>query len=427
MDESFNNSRLNDGESSLLSYLVILANHGRMIIFTSTMVVILTYLYLFCSNNTYKAMTRLLPPQQNLTVSAQLIESLGGSGTPVSGTSTGGMAASLLGLKVASDIYVGILTSDSVYDRIIARYDLKKFYKTKTVEDTRLELKKSTSIRADQRSGIIDIEVKYTSPKMAVEVVKAFIKELNSLLQRLALQEAKGRLAFLEKERIQASQNLGEAEGSLRRFSEKNSVLEINTQTKGILEYIAKLRAEIDSKEVSMQVLGKQVTPYNFDLVRMETEVKSLKEKLHNSEKQYANCLSDVCFPSNKAPGLTLEYIRLYRQVKFQESLYQFYIKLVEIARLDMARNINVVQVLDIPKLPERRSNRRLFPAIIFGMLTFVIMIFVVLGRNLIHNMNISDGDAQQLAMVKHYLEPWREKLKRMKDLLCSKKRSWIH
>ena len=55
----------------------------------------------------------------------------------------------------------------------------------------------------------------------------------------------------------------------------------------------------------------------------------------------------DVCLTTSKVPALGLEYLRLYREVKFQDALYQLYTKMVELARLDMVKDFSVVQVVD--------------------------------------------------------------------------------
>ena len=187
---------------------------------------------------------------------------------------------------------------------------------------------------------MIAIEVTDKDPKRAAEMANAFAEELDKLLQGLAVQEAKSRLAFLEKERLQTNQNLTKAENALRTFSEQNSVIQIDTQTRGVLEYIARLRAEIDAKEVRVQVMRQQATPYNYDVVRLETEIKGLRDKLASAEKQYDQaCAGDVCLTTAKVPALGLEYMRLYREVKFQDALYQLYTKMVELARLDMVKD----------------------------------------------------------------------------------------
>jgi tyrosine-protein kinase Etk/Wzc len=327
------------------------------------------------------------------------------------------MAASILGLRSSNEMYVAIMTSEPVLNHIIARFELMKVYKTRYLEDGRKALIKDSKISAGRKDGIIGIELTAESPKLAAEIANAFSEELDQLLQGLAVQEAKGRLAFLEQERLQTSQNLAKAEEGLRSFSKKNSVLQIDTQTRGVIEYIARLRAEIDTKEVSIQVLRQQATPFNYDVVRMETEIKGLKEKLRAAETQWENCVSDVCLPTSKAPSLGLEYLRLLREVKFQESLYQLYTKLVEVARLDMARNVTVVQLLSPAMPPERRSNKRLFPSMIAGIITFFAMCLVAFGKEYMENARHGDADAQRLAVLKGYLHPWTNMLQKINKI----------
>jgi tyrosine-protein kinase Etk/Wzc len=417
-----------EDEVHLLDYLIILAKHSRMIVITSAAVTVLTYVILFILPNQYTATARLLPPQQNLTLSAQLLDSLGARVTPGGGPGAGGsmgtMAASLLSLKSPGDLYVAIMTSDTLLDHIITRFNLKKLYGSKYLEDARKTLRKNVKINLGKKDGIIVVDTTAFSPQLAAEVANGFCEELDRLLQGFAVQEAKSRMAFLEQERLQTNQNLTKAEEALRKFSEKNSVLQIDAQTRGAIEYIAKLRAEIDTKEVSIQVLRQQATPFNYDVVRMETEIKGMKEKLRAAESQWENCLSDVCLPTSKTPSLGLEYLRLFREAKFQESLYQLFTKMVEIARLDMVRDVAVVQVLDPATVPERRSNKRLFPSILAGMFTFVLTSMVAFGREYLQKAHREDDYRQRLEVLKHYLRPWTDMLTRIKSLLGFKRTS---
>jgi tyrosine-protein kinase Etk/Wzc len=371
------------GHPHAVEYLILLARQWRLIVFTSVAATVLVYLVLFLLPNTYLATARLLPPQQNLTLSAQLLENLGGSPVPgKSGASgLGSMAAGFLGLKSTGDLYVGIMTGDTISDRIIKRFDLQKVYKARYPEDARLSLHRAAQIRAS-REGIIAIEVVDRDPKRVAAMANAYVEELGNLLQEMMVTEATGRLGFLEKEHSQANLNLAAAEETLRKFSEKNSLVQIDFQTKGALEYIANLRAAIDSKEVQIKVLRQQATPANYDVIRLETERKGLADKLQAAESQYdPNCITDVCLNTSKIPALGLEYLRLYRDLKFREALYQLYTKIVEIARLDLARGITTIQVVDQARPPEKKHNRRLIPALLAGMATFLLTVLIILGR----------------------------------------------
>lgn len=413
MSESQNNQRGSRNEFHFLDYLIVVAKHSRLIIYASLSVMVLTYIILLILPNKYTANARILPPQQKLTLSAHLLNSLGGlgtPGTPLGGAMGGGMAANLLGIKSPSDLYAGMMTGNTISDRIIERFYLRKLYKTKYIEDTRTTLRKRANIRVDKKDGVISIEVTDKDPKRAAEIANAYAEELDKLMQELTAIEASARLAFLEKERLQVNQNLAQAENALRAFSEKNNVLQIDTQTRSVLEYIARLRAEIDAKEVQAQVMRQQATSSNYDLVRLETEVRGLKDKLKAAENQYDQvCVGDVCLTSSKVPTLGLDYLRLYREVKFQEGLYQFYIKMVELARLDNTKDLAVVQLMDRALPPEKRSNKRLPPVLLVGLGTFFLVSLFAFTRENWEKLLSSRSESEVLRwqQLSNYLQQW--------------------
>lgn len=424
MVEPPNKPVIKEEDPHLLDYVIVLADHSHLIIYTSIAVMVLTYLLLFILPNKYTATARLLPPQHNMTLSAQLLNSMGGGPTAdaSAGGAFGGMAgvaAGLLGLRSPADLYVGIMTGNTIYDRIIARFNLRQIYQEKYIETTRKALNERVKIGTEKKGALIAIEVTDKSPKRAAEMANAFVEELDKLLRGMATQEAGDRSAFLEKERLRASQNLSKAEEALRTFSEKHSVLQIGTQTRGALEYIARLRAQIDAKEVEIGVLRQQAAPYNYDIVRLETEIKGLKEKLAAAEKQYdPSCLGDVCLTTSRVPTLGLEYMRLYREVKFQEVLYQLYTKLVELARLDLVKDFSVVQVVDRALPPEKRSNKRLLPALLAGIVTCFTMILVAFGLEYWQAVKNREEETHRIAFLKKALDPWFKIFKKPSQFL---------
>lgn len=417
MIEPQNNPTPANDEIHLLDYLIVLAKYSRLIIYTSAVVMVLVYLVLFILPNKYTSTARLLPPQLNLTLSAQLLNTLGGGGTPgapATGGGAAGLAAGPLGLTSPSALYAGMLTGNTIFDRIIERFDLRRRNKEEYIEAARKALGTKTNITA-QKDGMIAIEVTDKDPTRAAAMANAFTEELDKLMQGLALQEAKNRLVFMEKERLQTSQNLSKAENALRSFSEQNSVIQIDTQIRGVLEYIARLRAEIDAKEVRVQVMLQQATPFNYDVVRLETEIKGLRDKLSSAEKQCDQAYSgDVSLTTAKVPTLALEYMRLYRELKFQDALYQLYTKMMELARLDMMKDFSVVQIVDKATPAEKNANRRLLKTGLTGVVTFFLMIFLSFILENWRKAPQSAAEAEKQEELMRYLRPWVHNAKRL-------------
>jgi tyrosine-protein kinase Etk/Wzc len=392
-------------EARLLDYLIVIAKHKRMICYTVTAVTLLTYLILFVLPNKYTSTALLLPPQQNLTLSAQLLDSLGGSSQLAKETAGGaGGFATMLGLKTPADLYVGMLKSNPIFDRIIDRFDLRKVYGKTYIEDVRKRLG-NRAVIGSGKDGIISIEVTDTDPQRAAAIANAFMEELGNLLQKMAISEATDRSTFLAKERTLSLQRLIKAEEGLRTFSEQSDVLQIDAQTKGMLEYVASLRASIDSKEVQLQVLRRRATPINPELVQLETEIKGLKGKLKDCDSKDSQLCGTSMIGTSRVPSLGLEYMRLFRETKFQEGLYQLYCKLVELSRLDEVRNTSVVQVVGYAKQPEKRSNIRAVPALLAGIATLVIMIIMAFVLEYYRGIRTNEEITRRWAILRNYMK----------------------
>lgn len=399
-----------------LDYLIVLAKHGRMIIYTTLTVMAVTYLYLFIQPHVYTGIARFLPPQQSLTMSGQILESVrmsGGVGT----TAAGGLGSlsAFLGLRTPGELYVGMMTSDSVLDAVIQRFNLKERHRIKRTDDARLFLKGTIKV-ASEKSGIITVRATDRDPKQAAALANAFVEELDVLLSSMAQREAKGQLSFLERERSQASLKLAEAEEAFRVFSEKSGAIQMDAQTRGMLQYVASLRASIDSKEIEIQVLRQRATPMNDEVIRLDTELKGLKEKLREAECQPAqNPVGEVCLPTSRVPALGLEYFRLYREAKYQEALYQLYCKLMELARLEVARDVPRIPVVDQARPPEKRSNKRVFPSLVVGAITFIIMVIAAFGREYWATYGHTENNARRLTQLRFYLERFTEDFRRLR------------
>jgi tyrosine-protein kinase Etk/Wzc len=315
------------------------------------------------------------------------------------------------------------LTCNTILDRMIERFQLMRVYKAKYMEDGRRSLLGQAIIQVDKKSGIISVQVTDKDAKRSAMLANGFLEELDKLLQDLVAQEARGHLVFLEKELSNASLNLSKAEEALRSFSQKNNVIQLDTQTRGTLEYIARLRAEIDIKEVYIGVMRYQATPRNVEMVRLEKELAGLKEKLKAVE---CNQIPDsnICLTTDKVPTLGLEYMRLYRDYKFQEGLYQLYFKMVELARVDMVKDVASVQILDKATPPEKRSNVRLFPSLICGMTLFLLMLSGVWCREVWEDWekSMSQQESQRWALFVSYLEPWQQSGRRIMSFLKRRK-----
>ena len=260
---------------NLFDSLLVLLRWKKFILTLTLSLAALTALISLVLPTIYRAETSILPPQQSSSgMAAQLMSQVGGFG----------LEGVLSGIKTTNELYVGLLKSRFVLDRIIDRFGLLAEYKTKYREDARISLMNDLSIDNDKRSNIITIRVDHKDPRTAADMANAFVEELKNLTQGIAVTEASQRRLFFEEQMKNTKTDLVRAEDSLKGFQEKTGTIEIKEQAKAVIESIAHLRAQIAAKEVQRKVFMTYATSRNPDVQKTEEELKGMQEQLSKLE-----------------------------------------------------------------------------------------------------------------------------------------------
>ena len=177
-------------EISLLDLLIVLAKHKKLILGLPLLAAILALGVSLTLPNIYTATTKILPPQQAQSSAAAMLGQLGG---------LAGAAGGALGIKNPNDLYIAMIKSRNVADRLIERFKLKSLYKQKTMTGTYKNLEGISTI-SSSKDGIINIEVVDKDPVLAANIANAYVEELYRLTQTMAVTEASQRRLFFEKQ-----------------------------------------------------------------------------------------------------------------------------------------------------------------------------------------------------------------------------------
>jgi len=334
--------------------------------------------------NSYKANTRILPPQQAQSGAAALMAQLGG---------VAGAAASAAGVKNPNDLYLGMLKSRTIADRLIERFDLKHVYDVEYFESARKKLDGNTTISSG-KDGLINIEVEDNDPKRVTKMADAYAEELLRLTKVLAVTEAAQRRLFFERQLQIAKDNLAQAEVSLKGALDKNGVVSVDSQSRAIVETVARLRAQIAAKEIQLNSMQAFVTPNNQEYKRVNQELQSMRAELARQENGSGDSLEN----GSSGDQNGLKNIKILRDVKYYQMLYEMLAKQYEIARLDESKDASIIQVLDKAQEPERKFKpRRAIITILAGFLTFILTVFWVLSTELLAIARVDPERARKL------------------------------
>ena len=302
----------------------------------------------------YMSTARLMPPDQNASgANAMLAAAAARAG------SLAGLAEGALGLKRTGDLFVGILESDTVRDDLIQRFDLQTVYGTGYREDAREELARHTAISADPKSGIIAIAVVDRDARRAMAMAQEYVDELNLVVSHLSTSAAHRERAFLQERIVQVKEELETSEKDFSQFASRSGAIDIKEQGKAMVTAAATLQGELIATESELQGLRQIYTDNNVRVRATEARAAELKHQLEQfggSGTNDASGIQSLYPPIRQLPLLGVSYADLYRKVKVEEAVLETLTQEYELAKVEEAKEIPTVKVLDAPEIPLKKS-----------------------------------------------------------------------
>ena len=317
----------------------------------------------FMIPKSYKSTTQLMPPDPQSTSGIVMMAAMAAK----AGGGLGTVAGDLPGLKSSGALFIGVLRSQTLQDRLIDQFDLRKIYGKQLVIDARTKLDENTSISEDRKSGIITISVTDYSPQRAAAIANAYVDELNSLVSDLSTSSAHRERVFLE-ERLQvAKQDLADASNQLAQFSSKNNTLDIQTEGKAMLDAAGSIAGQVIAAQSELEGLRQLYTDNNARVRTLNARVLELRKQLQKlggtagDAAKAANSLSEVSngmpYPTIRSlPLLGAKYADYYRRAKIQETVFGLLTEQYELAKVQEVKETPTVKVLDPAQVPEKKS-----------------------------------------------------------------------
>jgi uncharacterized protein involved in exopolysaccharide biosynthesis len=272
------------------------------------------------------------------------------------------MAGNLLGTKSTGALFAGLLHSRTVQDHLVDRFQLQKVYWKRYQEDARRTLENRTSVSEDRKSGVITLELTDNSPQRARDMAQAYVEELNQLLAQVSTSSARRERIFIEDRLKAVKADLEDAEKQFSVFASKNTALDIKEQTKAMVQSAAELQGQLIAAQSQLQGLQQIYTQNNVRVRALQAQVGELKrqlQKIGGSDASLANAnpQQDELYPSiRKLPLLGVEWADLYRRMKIQETVFELLNQQYELARIQEAKEISTVNVIDPANYPEKKS-----------------------------------------------------------------------
>jgi len=324
----------------------------------------------------YDSVVRLMPPDQENSGRALMAALVGRAADGI-----GVDAGELLGAKSSGALFIGMLRSRTIEDEMVAKFDLRKLYYVRRWDSARQKLEQYTSIAEDKKSGIITITVRDRSRERAQQMAQTYIDELNAHVNGLSVSSARREREFLEQRLGVVKADLDSAARDFSQFASTNTAIDIPQQGKTMLEAAAAIQGQVIAAGSELRGLQQMYGAENVRVLAVKARISELQAQLQKVDGDAASS-SDTPYPSiRKLPLLGVTYADLYRRTKIEEAVFEYLTRQYELAKVEEAKQIPTVRILDAPSYAERVAfpPRALMFLVgpIFGLAAGLVWVFV--------------------------------------------------
>jgi tyrosine-protein kinase Etk/Wzc len=404
-----------EDEINLLDYLQVLLKHKGTIFKIVLGAVIVSVIVSLLLPKMYTATARILPPAQRSSRLSSLLGEAGGA--------LGALGSGFLGGQSTSELYVGILKSRTVADALIKKFDLKELYEAKYMASVYKRLAGQTDIQVSRKDQIISVSVEGRDPHRAADMANAYVDALDLINRTVNITEGHRKRVFLENRLKKVQHDLSEAETGLKEFQEKYKLVAIEEQARVSIEGAARIKGEIIAAETELEVLKQFGTERQNEAIMLKSKIAELRNQLAKIERGKLgneilkpNKISDknsgFYLPFNEFPALGMQLARLMREAKVQEKVFELMTTQYELAKIEEARDVNTIQVLDSAIPPDTKSGpKRRLIVILSAFVAFFLAVFLVFSREYVER--IKSDDRERYERLRQGLKLWDRRTKK--------------
>jgi capsular polysaccharide transport system permease protein len=293
-------------------------------------------------------------------------------------------AAAMVGGTSADQLLLReYLLSEDMLDKLDAKFDLRAHFSNWRRDPiSRMWFKNGPTewfyqywlsrvdVEYDDYSGVLRIQVQAYDAETAQAIVDFMVKQGEAHMNEIGHQLAQSQVDFLTKQVSFAHDRLLEVTQNLIDFQNKKGLVAPQATAESINALIDKLEGQKAAVQTQLASLPPDLNP-NQPMVVM------LKKNLSVLDQQIAEKRAELASPANRTLNYTVEeFQRLQMQVSFAQDLYKTALSALEQGRMDAARTLKMVSILQSPTKP----NWPVEPMRLYNIIVTLLIILSLVG-----------------------------------------------
>lgn len=236
----------------------------------------------------------------------------------------------------------------------------------------KIYIAKRITVQFDEYTGLLIIKAEAFEPKLALAIVNAMVREGERFMNELTHTIVRDQVGFLEGDVEKILQRLASARTAIVDFQNQNGLVSPQAAIENSTAAIAGLNSRRIQLETEMNTMASYLDRSHPDLFRIRRELDAIDQQLL---KERATLASSTGPTLNR---LTEQQSQLELNAQFLQDLYKTAISALERGRVEAARKVKTMSVVQAPTLPEYPMA----PAVLYNVIAslIVIMVFMMIS-----------------------------------------------
>jgi len=231
------------------------------------------------------------------------------------------------------------------------------------------------SLRLDDLSGVLTVELQAFDPAYGQRVVSLMLKESEGFINKLGHQVALEQLAFVETEVNRAYQRVQDEKAKVLDFQNKHNLISPESTSTARLGVVSQIESELASQQAQLKQLQSYMKDTAPAVISVKARIEALTEQLAQEKARLTGTNQDAM------NEVTARYLDVQTQATLAADLYKSGLISLEQARVEAYRKLKHLLIVSQPTFAEDAEYpRRLYNLATIGVLLCLLYGLIVMG-----------------------------------------------
>lgn len=243
------------------------------------------------------------------------------------------------------------------------------------IEDLHKYYLRRVNIELDEYAGVLNIEVQGYTPEFAHDMTEMLLQAGEDHMNQMGHRLAEEQVRFLEQQMVRLEERFRDTRSELLEFQNEYGLISPTATVESLNQVVATLEGDLARLRAQRDALASFQSSQSPELRQVERNITALRDQISEQSERLAQAAGGAL---NR---VSAEYETLELQAQFAQETYSSALASLENTRLEAARQLKQVSVLQSPLYPEYPTEpNRLYNSSVFAIITiFLAFIFSML------------------------------------------------